>query len=692
MIPISQARYLSANRPGVLWSVWAVSLLALIATAGSIGGPQGPFIALVVVLETVLHSGWPAAVFLVTAWGFGEICSRFAEGIVRPVRFALGLAALLTVSHVLGSLGLLNALTTVGLSIVGVIGVVWSLTRHGAPRRRGPAGWLWVSLPALALMLTAASSPPGALWSSEYNGYDVLSYHLQLPREWLELGSTLPLKHNVYSFLPGSLETAYAYLGWLSGASASPGEGLLAGEGWRLMSAQFLHSGLAIASGWIVARLARRLAAASGFGPRRARVVSAVAGGLVLSTPWVIVLGSMAYNEMGMMAIGSGAMLAACRRSPRPSVQTALVGALVGVACCVKPTALLFVGIPAGVLLLRFQSWRWWSNIVVVGSVAGVLAMSPWLVRNAVMTGNPVFPLATEVFGTGHWTHDQAARFSMAHTFDGSLSDRLRLAVWTDPAAEENANPVERWRGMSNLQWFLAFPVGLLGGLLMRSGIRARRISAGLLLSLAGQLAAWLFATHLQSRFLIPCLLTLAPLAGLGLGRLGARWGLMLGVVVCLAQAGASWSIFSGERGGEPNALLVGGPMLLLGDPYSREVGEVSPVAYINHELPRGAVVVLLGGATPLYFERPVRYTTVWDRLSVIGSIPDGDHKALPAWRDAAYVLIDHGELSRQRASGYLDPMMSHTFISRLTTGLVPIHPWPRLGQFLFRVPKEKNP
>ena len=47
-----------------------------------------------------------------------------------------------------------------------------------------------LALPGLALLLTAACSPPGWLWGGsgadpvgEARGYDALEYHLQLPQE-----------------------------------------------------------------------------------------------------------------------------------------------------------------------------------------------------------------------------------------------------------------------------------------------------------------------------------------------------------------------------------------------------------------------------------------------------------------------------------------------------------------------------
>ena len=61
------------------------------------------------------------------------------------------------------------------------------------------AALLWTAAPAVAVLLVAACSAPGWLWASEFGGYDALSYHLQLPKEWLHLKKITTLDHNVYS-------------------------------------------------------------------------------------------------------------------------------------------------------------------------------------------------------------------------------------------------------------------------------------------------------------------------------------------------------------------------------------------------------------------------------------------------------------------------------------------------------------
>lgn len=77
-----------------------------------------------------------------------------------------------------------------------------------------------VGVPGAAMLVVAAACPPGTLWRVEALGYDTLSYHLQIPREWVTAGGMVELEHNVYSYLPGLMESAFAGLMVMRGSLA----------------------------------------------------------------------------------------------------------------------------------------------------------------------------------------------------------------------------------------------------------------------------------------------------------------------------------------------------------------------------------------------------------------------------------------------------------------------------------------
>lgn len=160
-----------------------------------------------------VFSGWTPLAYLLAAVGWGAIARPWTRSLADAPRIApaldagIGLAATLTATHALGALGLLNPITAWIWTGTGLI--LLARTALPAPRagRHAPA----LALPTdraelaaiaaacigVAVLLVAAASPPGALWDSEFGAYDALSYHLQLPAEWLDAGRISPLGHNI---------------------------------------------------------------------------------------------------------------------------------------------------------------------------------------------------------------------------------------------------------------------------------------------------------------------------------------------------------------------------------------------------------------------------------------------------------------------------------------------------------------
>ena len=148
-----------------------------------------------------------------------------------------------------------------------------------------PAGWdwLWVLVtPFLALALTGAMTPPGFLWGSdEPNGYDVVEYHLQVPREWYEAHRIIPLHHNIFSYLPFNVEMHYLLAMHLTG-----------GPWAGMYLAQLMH----------LTFMALAIGAVYGFARGRgSKLVAMTAGMSMLSVPWLIQLSVIAYDEGGFL-------------------------------------------------------------------------------------------------------------------------------------------------------------------------------------------------------------------------------------------------------------------------------------------------------------------------------------------------------------------------------------------------------
>ncbi|MCH9057601.1 MAG: hypothetical protein IIB55_03120 [Planctomycetes bacterium] len=698
--------------------VVALVIASWMAAASAAGGDEHAATRMVAAGYALLAGGMAPAIYLMAALGLG----RLAEPLLRRSRdrwalqLACGIAVMLTVSQVMGVLGLLGSFVAAATPIgVGLVLLAHQVSRSSGERGGASIPWTAVvAIPGAAVLLVAACSPPGWLWGSEFGGYDALSYHLQLPQEWIAAGRVWPIEHNVYSFLPGYVESAFVHVGALMrvpahGSPGSPLHGLVAGEGIALLSCQFLHAGFTLAAAYIIARLVVRTAIDSGCSERASSAAGGVGAGLVLLTPWTVVVGSLAYNEMAMIALGAGAMLAAAQRACSPTARGLLTGALVGVACGAKPTALLLFGVPAGLVLLGLSPRREWARLLLFGALAGLVSLSPWMIRNAVAVGNPVFPYLTTVFGTAHWSGEQVARYVAGHSFDGSIADRVGLMFFADQADPAGV----RHRGLMHAQWGVFFPAVLIACVAAVAARRTRRWGVLLAIVLGVQLLVWLTTTHIQSRFLVPMLVPGAAVFGLvcaslldadrGAARSARRIVGLCAIGVCLlVQAGMLVAIFRGQGGGKPNALLVAGPAWLSGEIH-RTVGpgerfvqydQLDPAVFINIESPAGEPILFIGESAPLYYRFGIVYSTTWDR-SMLASVmrEHGDDPA--AWTRAllersppiSYVLYDANMTRRFRRSGTADPVLDPGVIEAWLDGHARlIRSWAGSGHRLFEL------
>lgn len=693
-------------RAAVLVAAPVLALLALMTLLGSMGKDPAPG-ALMALGLIVSGLGAPLLVCLVllaSSLGWGSLLRlgfRDAPD-AGTIQLGLGIALLITITLVVGALGLLIAPVSIGVVVIGLGLLGWQLRGEKLEQASVRVSRVWLlALPGGALLLLAAMSPPGWLWDSEFGSYDVLSYHLRLPQEWLAAGRIEPLEHNVYSYLPSGVEAVYALIGSMTLApteDAGASSGLLAGSGWRVISAQLFHASLALVAAWTLHVFVRRVLGKAGVEALHAGRCGVIAGVALLATPWVVVVGSLAYNEMGVTALGAAAMLVAIEDKVRPAWRGVLSAVLVGGACAAKPTAIFLVAPVVGVLLLGSAPVREWFRLVAPGVVVGVVMLSPWMARNAAHGGNPVFPQMTGAFGDAHWDDEQVERYRGAHTFRGGVGERVRTLVWTSPGAPEDAPSVERWRGALNPQFGAIFPAALLAGVIALIAPTTRKLAALLLLGLGAQAFAWLLFTHLQSRFLIPALLPAAALLGLALGGVRAKRSRgplsVAWVIVIAGQSVTGAWIYLGQRGGRPNFGLMGGVPMMRGEPYDPQVGIAEPTAYMNHELGEDVIILYVGDSAALYNRHKVEVATTWDR-SLLGTIARA-HGIPAVWSEAlraqgvTHVYVDLGEVRRLTLSGWRDPAITTESLAYWLESLgEPIQTWPEEGetrQLLYRL------
>lgn len=674
----------------------------------SLGGLEPLAGRLVTLVSTGVGAGWTPAAYLLGAIGWGVLARPWTRDLAGAdaINAGVGVGVTLSVTHALGVFGWLNPVSAWLWTGVGLVLLGLDIARRYRARQPdpglGPSSRHRTVLLALAsvgvaVMFVAAALPPGALWDSEFGGYDALSYHLQLPTEWLEIGRIVPLEHNVYSFLPGYFEAGVLHLAHLRGTPTVTPSGLtgtLSGMGDALLSAHYLALGLTLVGAWFAGALTRVLAERAGFDASTASAAAWAAGALLLLTPWTQVVGSLAYNEPGVVALGAAGLLAAATPGLGPVRRATLVALLIGVATGCKPTAVIFLA-PTGAILMAMSAPRKaWALMFGVGVAVGLLTLAPWLARNAVYTGNPVFPHANNIFGHAHWTPEQSARYAAGHRFDGSVF--RRIATLVAPAAEAGNPAVVRWRGLTNPQWALTPWLGLVGMAWLLTASRRRTVALALLGGTAGALIAWMALTHIQSRFLVPLL----PLfvVGFGLGAASLPRPIRAIIIPLLLAVSAVWSManYAGQRDGHPNALLILGPHVFTGQLPIGDLGDQVAWAGVNETAQAGDRVLLVGDATPMYLRRPVAYATTWDThplARVMRERPDRPE----TWAAALvadghrWVLVSYSELQRLADAGWNDPALTPERVRPWCDTLgPPARVWPEQGRVLYRLRSDR--
>ncbi len=653
-----------------------VALFVGVAGIAAVGVVSWPA-TLVAVASVWATSGVLAGAYVAGAWGLGALALRWMDDRTAAAWLApaVGLGIMLGLSHALGVLGVFEWCGAGGRRIIAgapvVLGLLLLAVEFMRGRGEGAASVHPSSLaliPGVAVLAVAACSPPGWLWASEGLGYDTRSYHAQLPAEWLASGQLWPVEHNVYSFLPGYMEAAFYHL------SAIAGEHPAAGSGLGLMSFQSLSALVLLVAVALIARVCW-LVIPEGAKPRTS--VATAIGALVLATPWMVVTGSLAYNEPAVLVLGAGALLAALATGSNIN-RWALAAFLVGSACGAKPTALFMVGPVVGAVLIATTPARVWWKCGAVGVLVGVATLLPWLVRNGLATGNPVFPQLAGTLGQGHWTTEQHARWASGHMFDGSALDRVKLMFLPDPNGPFPSG--SSMRGLLHPHWGLVGVACVLAGIVAPLA-RRHRVVVALAIGLGVQLLAWLVLTHIQSRFLVPIVLAGGPLLAVVLARF-ARVGMWIAIVMAVAQAGwLAWS-YSKEGRGQPGVFIAPGPAWFTGEIEP----DASPHGYVNFRLPEGTGrVLLVGDGAPLYFVRGVEYATTWDAgllVQVVQAHPDDPASQARTLKEAGvrWLVIDEMELSRLRDSGWLDPALTPRAIGELASQGAPAGYWPGPG------------
>jgi hypothetical protein len=327
-----------------------------------------------------------------------------------------------------------------------------------------------------------------------------------------------------------------------------------------------------------------------------------------------------------------------------------LAGVLAGLACGCKYTGVILVAIPLGVGAMILARGGWGLRVLTTSlfAIAAIGAMGPWLVKNAVETGDPVFPLGYRVFGAEAegWSLERAAHFASSHEPDSeaaSLGGRFG-AVWERILGD----PAQRFGAL----------VFMLAGARVIDR-RRDRVDLALFAILVAQWVLWMIGTHLYSRFAVPMALPLALLAGRALGSFEGKS--MRRAAVGLTIAGSLLNLmFAGRLYAEhlypagEKIPIEGMDSLFL---EGRAPGHEHLAVINDRSFPADARLLMVGDAKAYYFRRRVDYSVVFNRNPFADAVrAAGSDEGVIRWlaeRGYTHVFVHWGEIQRLRSSRY---------------------------------------
>jgi len=280
---------------------------------------------------------------------------------------------------------LLNIATAAGVSLAALfflyIFFIWMLDKS----KWNLLLWLVILL-VLSAEVVLGLLPPTAR--------DELTHHLAIPRLYVKAGRIYGIPFAPYSYYPMLLDMLYTpWVRW----------------GWDSVP-KLIHGLYGFMTALLIyAYLARRLSPFYGL----------LGFFFFIFTPVILRLGSWAYVDLGMTFYATASLLCLLRwievreiRNPPSSIRNfqfrwlILAGLSAGFAVATKPNGMLVVLLLLLMLIYapgreKGKSVRETLSFAFFFLVLAGTAVSPWVLKNLLWTGNPFFPFLTGVFGSG---------------------------------------------------------------------------------------------------------------------------------------------------------------------------------------------------------------------------------------------------------------------------------------------------
>lgn len=415
--------------------------------------------------------------------------------------------------------------------------------------------------------------------------FDVLVYHFAVPETYIKYHKIIYLPYNCFSNYTFNTEMLFT-LGLL-----------LKGD----LLAKSIHFLFGFLSGLSIYSLARR------YFDSKTAALSILA---FCSMPLAIFIATAGFNDFAITFYEILAVYSFINWSKEKNEGWLLVcGLTCGLSIGVKYFGVFcFIILGLSILILKWRESGILkaSKTISVFTILVLLPVLPWLIKNFIWTGNPVFPLFYDIFGGRNWSEFHQSRYLYEMTrYSAGLPFLLKPFVFFWDISFKHG-------GMES---GVKIPVGPIFIVILPFilGLRKFDFCIKYLLSFCGIFFLFWSYVCAVDRFILPCFILMCVIIGYVIERTNKR---LYPCLLAILFISLSWNLFNISKIIYKNAYFMclkrdGGEEFLLKKSIIQDYYDV--ISYINHHLPRETRILFIGEVRSYYCQRDKLVSSQFD-------------------------------------------------------------------------------
>lgn len=235
---------------------------------------------------------------------------------------------------------------------------------------------------------------------------DALIHHLAVPKLWLKNGGFYEMKWAVFSYYPMNVDLLYMIPVYFN----------------KDFIVKFIHMGFGIGTALLIYYYLKN---------KISRIAGLLGILVFLSTPIIVRLSTEAYVDLGLIFFSTASILTFIRYRDSEFKEfkwLLLSSVAMGLALGTKYNALIawfFLSTAIVFVYSRDTGEQW--KAVKCGSIFFLISLavfSPWLIKNYILTGNPLYPLLQGIFSITDTSVQEGTRSVSGGTYSGIFQMR----------------------------------------------------------------------------------------------------------------------------------------------------------------------------------------------------------------------------------------------------------------------------